>query len=99
MSTMTDEEFSTLSSKLTRMEPESLEIARAVLVYGQQQKDVAQEYNLTKQRLSSIIRRIMMARADVPAGWTKVEVWLPPSAAREVKAIEERERQALHAEA
>mgnify|MGYP003362304301 CR=1 FL=1 len=99
MSTMTNAEFSALASKMTRMEPESLEIARAVLVHGRPQKDVAQEYNLTKQRLSQIMRRMMLARADVPAGWMKVEVWLPPSAAREVKAIEERERQALHAEA
>ena len=89
---MTPDEFDAIAVKLTRMDPDSLEMAKAVLVHGRQQKDVASNYGVTKQRMSSIIRRVETARAEVPLGWIKVEAWLPPAAAAEVQEIEKRER-------
>lgn len=93
---MKPEQFEEVA-RTTRIEAKNLAAVRAVLVDGRQQKEVAEEYGLSKQQLYATVQRIMKRAQEVPQGWVKVETWLPPAAADEVRAIERRERKLIEA--
>ena len=86
--TMTAEEFDSLGQRLGKMTPESVAIAREVLVDGVPKFVVAQRHNITKPRVGAIVERVLAAAQDVPRDWVRVEVWLPPELARQVREME-----------
>jgi hypothetical protein len=81
--TMTAEEFDALRPRLGRLALDSFEIARAVLVDGMKTTEAAHRYGMTRFRA---------AAQDVPTGWRRVEVWLPPEMAEQVEAMAENAR-------
>lgn len=89
---MTPEEFDSLAPRLGRMTPESVAIARAVLVDGIPKFVVAQQRKLTKPRVGAIVDRVLAAAQGVPRDWVRVEVWLPPELVPQVREMEAKAR-------
>lgn len=84
---MSSREFDKLQPRLHRLAPETVAIARAVLVEGESQSFAAERFGTTRQRVHGIVQRVEGAANNVPAGWRKVECWLPPKVARYIEAI------------
>lgn len=91
-STMTAEEFDALRPRLGRLSLDSFEIARAILVDGLKTTEAANRYGMTRQRVHGIVQRFRAAAQEVPTGWRRVEVWLPPELAQKVEAMAEQAR-------
>lgn len=89
---MTQAEFDALRPKLGRMALDSIDIARLVLVDGLTQAEVATTHAMSRQRVFGILERFQKAAQAVPAGWRKVEVWLPPELADQVEVLARRAR-------
>ena len=89
---MTTDEFDSLGARLGRMTPESVAIARAVLVDGLPKFVVAQQHKLTKPRVGAIVERVLAAAQDVPKDWVRVEIWLPPELVQQVREMEAQAR-------
>lgn len=89
---MTAEEFDSLRERLGRMTPESIVIAREVLVDGVPKFLVAERHRLTQPRVGAIVDRVLAAAQDVPRNWERVEVWLPPELAQQVREMEAQAR-------
>ena len=79
--------FDALQPRLHRFAPETVAIARAVLVDGESQSLVAERFGTTRQRVHGIVQRVEAAANNVPAGWRKIECWLPPKVARYIEMI------------
>lgn len=92
---MTAEEFDALKEQLGRMTPESVAIAREVLVDGLSNVEAAQRHGLTKQRVGAMVERVLVAASDVPLHWERVEVWLPPALAQQVREMEAQARERI----
>ena len=85
---MTAAEFDALIPRLGRLTVDTVSIAREVLVDGLPQSKAAEKHGVTKQRVSDMIARVVAAANDVPRDWQRVEVWLPPHLAEQVRAME-----------
>jgi len=90
--TMTAKEFEALRPRLGRLALDTIEIARAVLVDGMKTTEAANRHNMTRQRVHGIVQRFRAAAQEVPTGWRRVEVWLPPELAQQVEAMAEQAR-------
>ena len=84
---MSSREFDRLQPRLHRLAPETVAIARAVLVEGVSQSFAAERFGTTRQRVYGIVQRVEAAANNVPVGWRKVECWLPPKVARCIETI------------
>lgn len=87
---MTAAEFDALRPRLGRLTLDTVEVARAVLVEGLGQTDAAARYGMSRQRVHGIVQRFRAAAEEVPTGWRRVEVWLPPELAAQVEAMADR---------
>lgn len=85
---MTEEEFDKLRPLIGRLSVDSVEIARQVLVFGKTQSEIAKIKNMSKQRVFGLVSRFLSVAQIIPQGWEKVEVWLPPEMAKQVREIE-----------
>lgn len=88
---MTHDEFDRYASR-TRMQPRSLEIARAVLVSGQTMAQAAREAGVSHQTAREAVARILREyRADggYPMDWETRTVTLPRDDMDEVRHIED----------
>lgn len=90
---MAAEEFDALLPRLGGLSPDSVRIARAVVVDGQRPAEAARLHGLTRQRVNGIIRRFELARGEVPKGWRRVDVWLPPDLAEYVETMARQARE------
>jgi hypothetical protein len=90
--TMTLAEFEALRPLLGRLAIDSFAVAKAVLVDGERQTAVAARMGMTQQRVHGIVQRFRAASQEVPTGWRRVEVWLPPELAKQVTAIANKAR-------
>lgn len=90
---MTADEFEALRPRLGRLALDTVDIARAVLVEGMRPAEAAVRHNMSRQRVHGIVQRFRAAAQEVPSGWRRVEVWLPPELAAEVEAMARRARQ------
>ena len=84
---MSSDEFDALQPRLHRFASETIAIARAVLVDGESQSFAAERFGTTRQRVHGIVQRVEAAANNVPAGWRKIEYWLPPKVARYLEPI------------
>ena len=84
---ISDDEFDALQPRLHRFASETIAIARAVLVDGESQSFAAERFGTTRQRVHGIVQRVEAIANDVPAGWRKVECWLPPKMAHYVEMM------------
>lgn len=85
---MTAAAFDDLRPRLGRLTEETIDIAREVLVEGKSQSDVARERGLSRQRVSSMVKSVVSAANEIPREWQRVEVWLPPDLAEQVRQME-----------
>lgn len=92
--TMTADEFEALRPRLGRLALDTVDIAREVLVEGMRPTEAAVRHNMSRQRVHGIVQRFRAAAQEVPTGWRRVEVWLPPELAVEVEAMARRAREA-----
>lgn len=92
--TLTEEEFEKACSRLKRIEPDTREIARAVLVHRAKRSAIAKDKGLTRQRVSAMVSSVIAAHYEVPPSWERVEVWLPPDLASEVRTLAEKAHRA-----
>jgi len=90
--TMTADEFEALRPRLGRLALDTHQIARAVLVDGMKPTEAATHYGMTRQRVHGIVSRFRAAAQEVPTGWRRVEVWLPPELAAQVEAMADKAR-------
>jgi predicted DNA-binding protein (UPF0251 family) len=90
--TITADEFEALRPRLGRLALDTVEIAHAVLVNGMKPTEAAKHYGMTRQRVHGIVQRFRAAAEEVPTGWRRVEVWLPPELAAQVEAMAEKAR-------
>lgn len=90
---MTDEEYQTLKERLPRMREESHQMAYMMFCKGANQVDAARHFGKKKQQAQWVYSRYVEARNEVPKGWRKVEVFLPPDKAKQVEEMEKRERE------
>ena len=93
--TMTADEFERIQPRLGRLTLDTVQIARRVLVDGASQVDVAHESGLTKQRVSSMVQRVIAAANEFPSDWECVDVWLPPAIAERVRQMAVEAKEAL----
>src|SRR5271169_3416690 len=84
---MSSDEFDQLQPRLHRLAPETVAIARAVLVEGESQSFAAERFGTTRQRVHGIVQRVEAAANNVPAGWRKIEYWLPPKVAPDIEMM------------
>ncbi len=87
---LTEQEFNDARPRLGRLSLDTLTIARAVLVEGKTQTDVARENNLSRQRVHGMVSRVQVAINNIPMGWVRLEIWLPPELADKVKDMAEK---------
>lgn len=95
--TVSETEFGR-GAAISRMEPCNIAVARAVLVEGRRQADIAREHGLTRQSVSATVakmRKYIQAANPVPPGWLADTVVLPKSDWPQVRAIEKAARGAL----
>lgn len=97
MKTVSPEVFDAIQAKLARFSESSVRAARAVLVDGRPQVDVAGEYGMSRQQLNRILSRVRQTLRDAPRDWVRVEVYLPPEYAAQVRELEARARADLDA--
>lgn len=90
--TRTAEEFDALRPLVGRLALDTVEIARAVLVDGMKTSEAASRYGMTRQRVHGIVQRFRAAAQEVPTGWRRIEIWLPPELATQVEAMAEKAR-------
>lgn len=86
---LTPQDFDRLAAS-TRMGDRACAMARAVLVDGRAQVDVATEYGMTKQRVSlavGAIERAFVSSAAPGTGWVTVTLDLPESLALELAEL------------
>lgn len=86
------EEFERLAKRV-RFSARGRETARAVLVDGKRQADVAREYGIPRQYVQVSVRAILRRRRVLgsrkkPPGWVSVTVVVPRPIARQIKGIE-----------
>jgi hypothetical protein len=85
--TLTAEEFDELRPKLGRLALDTVDIARTVLVDGLRPSEAAVRHNMSRQRVHGIVQRFRAAAHEVPKGWRRVEIWLPPEMALQVEEM------------
>jgi hypothetical protein len=74
----------------------NIQLARAVLVDGRSQAEVAQEAGMGRQRMSQIVAMMRKAIGDaVPEGWRTDTATLPTSDWRKVRTMERTARRSL----
>ncbi|MCE4302531.1 TrfB-related DNA-binding protein [Xanthomonas hortorum pv. vitians] len=84
---MTAAEFERIQSRLGRLTVDTVQIARRVLVDGKSQAEVAEETGLSRQRVSKMVQRVMAAANEFPPDWERVDEWMPPELAKQVRAL------------
>lgn len=69
-------------------QPETLEIARRLLVFGDTPKRLSIEYGINHQRVYAIRKKVLAAVAelDVPDGWEEVRLVGPTEVIADLKA-------------
>jgi transposase len=87
---ISSDEFDALQPRLHRLAPETIAIAKAVLVDGESQSFAAERFGTSRQRVHGIVQRVEAVANNVPAGWRKVECWLPPKMARHIEMLIEK---------
>jgi|SRR5690625_919017 len=93
--TMTAEAFEVLQPRLSHLTLSTIEITREVLVEGKSQSEVARRHGITRQSVSDMVARVRAAAKEIERGWRKVEVWLPPEMAEQVRKMEAEARAQL----
>jgi hypothetical protein len=93
------DEFARASAR-ARMEPPTLAIARAVLVDGKRQIDVAASAGTSRAWVSEAVAKFMKCveeteRLSLPEGWKIDSVALPPDLWPEVRRLEREARARL----
>ena len=94
---MTQAEFDVLRPSLGRMALDTIDVARLVLVDGMTQAEVATSHKMSRQCVHGILQRFAAAAQNVPTGWRRVEVWLPPELADQVEEMAQSALVKLHA--
>ena len=92
-----EKEFSRAAA-ISRLEAETVALARAVLVEGRSQVAVAREAGVTRQWVSELVgkmRRDIEEANPVPPGWLTDVVTLPAQDWPTVRALEQAAREAL----
>ena len=82
---MTADEFEAITPRLGRLTLDTIKIARSVLVDGLRLTQAGELHNTSRQRVHAIVKRFNEAAEEVPKGWKRVEVWLPPELADRVE--------------
>lgn len=90
--TMTAKEFEALRPRLGCLALETIEIARAVLVDGMKTTEAANRHHMNCPRVNGAVQRFRAAAHEVPTGWRRFEVWLPPELAQQDEAMTEQAR-------
>jgi len=89
-------EFDRAVKRLPRvMKPRNIEIARAILVEGRKQIELAHETGLSRTAIGAFVRKIREAHekyGQPPEGWERIEVCLPSSMVSLVRALEDEAR-------
>lgn len=80
---LTEERFRAVIEGLS-MGQKNIDVARAVLVEGRKQNELAAEYGLTKGAVSQVVTKVWDA-SQVPPGYERVTVVLPEFQAYQVK--------------
>ena len=80
---LTDDQFRVATGGLP-MGQKNIDIARAVLVEGRKQSELAVKHGLTKGAVSQVVAKVWQA-SQVPTGYQRVSVILPEFQAFQVK--------------
>ena len=80
---LTEDQFQVATDGLS-MRQKNIDIARAVLVEGRKQSELATEYGLTKGAVSQVVAKVWEA-SQVPEGYERVSVVLPEFQAFQAK--------------
>lgn len=88
---LTETEFEELKPHLGQMKARSIDIARAAIVQGAKQADLAAQYGITNKAVSQMVGAVWKAfleHGSRPDGWVTLNVALPPEMAVVVKQME-----------
>lgn len=81
---LTPQEFEALSPYLDRLGANNVVGARAIMVDGRKQAEVAREMGVSKGAISAVVCRIWeshLEHGSRPKGWVSLNVTLPPDLA------------------
>ena len=84
---MTAKEFEAIMPRLGRLTLDTIKVARSVLVDGLSLTGAGELHHTSRQRVYAIVKRFEAAVEEVPRGWKRVEVWLPPELADQVESM------------
>ncbi|OIS90235.1 TrfB-related DNA-binding protein [Brucella cytisi] len=87
---LTEQQFNDARPRLGRLSLDTLAIAREVLVDGTPQSEVARKHGLSRQRVHGMVTRVQAAINEIPQGWVRLEIWLPPELAQKVEDMAEK---------
>jgi hypothetical protein len=84
--TLSDSEFEELckSDRFKAFKVKSLDMAKLMWVSGLSAGDAGRQLNMSKQNASALAQRLEAARASVPKGWVKLDIYVPPELAQKV---------------
>lgn len=88
---LTDAEFEEIRPHLSQMKARSIDIAKAVLVDGKKQVDLAHLHQISTKAVSQMVIavwNVFVERGSRPEGWVQLNVALPPEMAAVVKQME-----------
>lgn len=84
---MTPEEFEAIMPRLGRLTLDTIKVARSVLVDGLAPTAAGDLHGVSRQRVHAIVKRFSEAVEQIPRGWKRIEVWLPPELADQVQSM------------
>lgn len=85
---MTEGQFETVLPLLKRWSPDAVKIAKSILVDGVSRREAAEQAGVSLTRVGTICVNVAeLLPEDLPDGWERVEVWLPPVQARKVREV------------
>lgn len=83
---------------ISRLENENIELARAVLVDGRRQNEVAKDAGVVRQRVNQLVKKMVQYIEEanpVPRGWKTDTVTLPLNVWPKVRELEREAQEAL----
>lgn len=92
---LSEKEWESAAPKLGKLTVDSMAMARRLFVDGITPSQLATDCGVSRQAISQLKTRVERMLSEAPAGWERVDVWLPPADAETVRQMAQTRRDAV----